>query len=248
MDFSHLSEPVLAAMIGATATVLGALVQLRISWRKEMRERERGQPISKKTRRGPVLLVYALMIAAAVGGFALSQYLVSWREGGREELRSELQSKLAEINATAMRLEQARLNERQQIEAEAQRADAARLGDEGAAASIVVGPCKPEGASGDKRECTEQTALRVAVCARVPASAAVKEVQLYTKPEDSKQSWQDSRVQPGQDAGQVRFAEKSFERPDDGGARQLCQGFANWNREKPRLARIVVKYALQPPS
>ena len=82
----------------------------------------------------------------------------------------------------------------------------------------------------------------------MPASAAVKEVQLYTKPEDSKQSWQDSRVQPGQDAGQVRFAEKSFERPDDGGARQLCQGFANWNREKPRLARIVVKYALQPPS
>lgn len=248
MDFSHLSESTLAAMIGATATVLGALVQLRISWRKEMKERERGQPISKKTRRGPVLLVYALMVAAAVGGFALSQYLISWREGGRDELRSELQSKLAEINATAMRLEQTRLNERQQIEAEAQRADAARLGDEGAAASIVVGPCRPEGASGDKRECTEQAALRVAVCARVPASATVKEVQLYTKPEDSKQSWQDSRVQPGQDAGQARFAEKSFERPDDGGARQLCQGFANWNREKPRLARIVVKYALQPPN
>jgi hypothetical protein len=246
MDFSHLSEPILAAMIGATATALGALVQLRISWRKEMRERERGQPISKKTRRGPVLLIYALMIAAAVGGFALSQYLLDWREGGRQELRGELQSKLAEINATAMRIEQARLNERQQIEAEAQRQDAARLGDEGAAASIVVGPCKPEG--GDKRECTEQAALRVAVCARVPASATVKEVQLYTRPEDSKQPWQDSRVQPGQDAGQARFTEKSFERPDDGGARQLCQGFADWNSEKPRLARIVVKYTLQPPN
>jgi hypothetical protein len=244
MDFSHLSEPIVAAMIGATATVLGAVVQLRISWRREMRERERGQPISKKTRRGPVLLVYALIIAAAVGGFALSQYLISWREGGRDELRSELQSKLAEINATAMRLEQTRLNERQQIETEAQRADAARLGDDGAAASIVVGPCKPEG--GDKRECTEQAALRVAVCARVPASAIVKELQLYTKPEDSKQSWQDSRVQPGQDAAQARFAEKSFERPDEGGARQICQGFADWNGEKPRVARIVVKYALQP--
>jgi len=244
MDFSHLSEPIIAAMIGATATVLGALVQLRISWRKEMRERERGQPISKKTRRGPVLLVYALMIAAAVGGFALSQYLISWREGGREELRSELQSKLAEINATAVRLEQARLNERQQIQAEAQRADAARLGDEGAVASVVVGPCKP--VTGEKRECTEQSALRVAVCARVPASATVKEVQLYAKPEDSKQSWQESRVQPGQEAGQVRFAEKYAERPDDGGARQLCQEFADWSGEKPRLARIVVKYALQP--
>ena len=47
MDFSHLSEPVLAAMIGATATVLGALVQLRISWRKEMRERGHASLIPK---------------------------------------------------------------------------------------------------------------------------------------------------------------------------------------------------------
>jgi hypothetical protein len=80
----------------------------------------------------------------------------------------------------------------------------------------------------------------------VPASAAVKEVQLYTKPEDSKQPWQDSRVQPGQDAAQARFAEKSFERSDEGGARQVCQGFADWSGDKPRVARIVVKYALQP--
>jgi len=242
MDLSHVSDSVLAAMIGASATVLATLVQLRISWRKEMRERERGQPISKKTRRGPVLLVYALLIAAAVGGFALSQYLISWRESDREALRSEVQTKLTEINATALRLEQARLGERQQIETEVHRADAARIGDEGSAAGIVVGPCKPEG-----KECSESSALRVAVCARVPAAASVKEVELYTKPENSKQSWQDSRVQPGQDAGQARFAEKSFERPDAEGSRQVCQGFANWSGDKSRLARIVVKYALQPP-
>lgn len=248
MDFSHVSDSVFAAVIGASATVLATLVQLRISWRKEIRERERGQPISKKTRRGPVLLVYALLIAAAVGGFALSQYLLSWREGDREALRNELQTKLTEINATALRLEQARLGERQQIETEVHREDAARQGDEGSAAGIVVGPCKREGVSGDARECAEGSALRVAVCARVPAAASVKEVQLYTKPEDSKQSWQDSRVQPGQDAGQARFAEKSFERPDGDGARQICQGFVNWSGGKPRLARIVVKYSLQPPS
>ena len=241
----NFSDPVVsAALIGASGTVLTALIQLRLSWRRELKERERGQPITKKTRRGPVMAVFALMIAAAVGGFALSQYFQSLREADRDTLRADLQAKLSEINATAARLEQARTNERAQIESEAHRADAARLGDEGAVASLVVGPCRPEGVPGARQECTEQSALRVAVCARVPAAANVKEIQLYTRFEDSRQSWADSRVQAGQDAGEARFSEKTFERPDEVGAKQVCQGFVSWNREKSRLARILVKYAL----
>src|SRR6058998_3975598 len=193
MDFSHLSEPLMASMIGALATVAAALVQLRISWRREIRERERGQPITKKTRRGPVIFVLAA--AAAVGGFALSQYFVSLREGDRDTLRADLQSKLSEINATAMRLEQARTNEREQIETGARRAEGQRLGEEGASASVVVGPCKPEGAAGAKQECTEQSALRIAICATVPASATVREVQLYVRAANSKQPWEEARVQ-----------------------------------------------------
>ena len=62
MDFS---DPVVAALIGAAATVLTALVQLRISWRQELKDREGGRPITRKTRRGPVIAVLVLMIAAA---------------------------------------------------------------------------------------------------------------------------------------------------------------------------------------
>src|SRR5437773_11898668 len=112
MEFPNLSEPITAALIGARAAVAGALVQLRVAWRREMKERERGQPITRKTRRGPVIVVFALLAAAAGGGFALSQYFVSLREGDRDALRADLQAKLSEINATAMRLEQARTNER----------------------------------------------------------------------------------------------------------------------------------------
>jgi hypothetical protein len=248
MDFPHLSEPLMAAMVGATATVITALVQLRLSWRKELKERERAQPITKKSRRGPVIAVLALMIAAGVGGFALSQYFLSLHEADRDrdrrEMRSDLQAKLSEINATALRLEQVRTNERKQIETDVQRADASRLGEEGVAASVVVGPCRAEGAPGARQPCTEQSALRVTVCARVPAAATVKDVQLYIRSEDSKQPWSETRVQPGQDAGEARFAEKFSERPEDGGAKQVCQGFANWSHQKFRLARIVVKYAL----
>ena len=238
----NLSDPIVASLIAAGATVLATLVQLRISWRKELRERERGQPITKKTRRGPVTVVFLLMIAAAVGGFALSQYFVSLREVDRDALRADLQSKLSEINATAMRLEHARLAEREQVETGVRRADAVRLGEEGVTASAVIGPCPAVPA--DKQDCTERSAVRVAVCAKVPASANVKEVLLYTRFEDSQAPWADARVQAGQDAGQARFMDKTLERPDGDGAKQVCQMFVNWNREKSRLARILVKYTL----
>jgi len=242
----NFSDPVYAALIGAGATMLTALIQLRMSWRKELKERERGQPITKKSRRGPVLFVLALTIAAAVGGFSLSQYLMSLRDGDRDALRADLQSRLSEISASASRLEQARLNEREQIENSALRADALRRGVDGATGSLVVGPCKAEGAapSAAKPDCGEAAAVRVAVCVRVPASASVIEVSLYTRFEDSQQPWADARVQAGQDAGQARFAEKSFERPETETGKLVCQGFANWNGEKARLARILVKYTL----
>ena len=242
MDFSHPSDSLIAAFVGALATIVTALIQLRMSWRKELRERERGQPITKKTRRGPVLVVFVLMIAAAVGGFALSQYFLSLREGDRDALRADLQSKLSEINATALRLAEARMNERKQIETEVQKADASRQGEDGAAASVLVGPCKPEGVPGAREECSEQTAMRITVCASIPASATVKEVQLYIRTDD-KQAWADARVKPGQEIAQARFAEKFSERPEEGG-KQVCQAFSNWSFQKTRLARIVVKYSL----
>jgi len=93
----NLSDPVVAALIIASGTVLTALVQLRISWRKELRERERGQPITKKTRRGPVLFIFALFIAAGVGGFALSQYFVSLRIGDHDALREHYQRRFAHV-------------------------------------------------------------------------------------------------------------------------------------------------------
>ena len=236
----------MAALIGAAATVLAALVQLRLSWRRELKERERGQPITKKTRRGPVIVVFALMIAAAVGGFAFSEYLVSLRGEDRDALRAELQYKLAEISDSAARLEQARSDEREDLETGVLRAVEVRRGEEGAAASVLVGPCKATGGAtpGTGSSCSEQGAVRVAVCARVPASATVREVLLYTRFEDSQQPWADSRVQAGQDAGQAKFVDKFFDRPDGEVAKQVCQGFVNWSGEKARLARILVRYTL----
>jgi hypothetical protein len=246
MDFS---DPITAALIGAAATVLTALVQLRYSWRRELKDRERGQPITKKTRRGPVIAVFVLLIAAGAGGFFLSQYVMSLIDEDRESLRSEVKSRLSEISASAARLEQARLNERGDIESNALRAEALRRGEEGVAASAVVGPCRGEsGAKAEsKSQCSEQTAVRMAVCASVPAAATVRDVWLYTRLEGSTQSWADSRVQAGQDTGQAKFVETAFERPESDSAKQVCHAFINWSGENSRVARILVKYTHSAP-
>lgn len=67
MDFS---EPVIAAMIGATATVVTALVQLRLAARKQAAERAAGRPVTKGNR---WLAILGLMLASAVGGYAFSE-------------------------------------------------------------------------------------------------------------------------------------------------------------------------------
>ena len=246
----NLSDPVInAALIGAAATVLTALVQLRFSWRRELKERERGQPITKKTRRGPVIAVFVLLVAAGAGGFFLSQYVMSLLDEDRESLRSEVKSRLSEISASAARLERARLNERGEIESSALRAEAQRRGEEGVAASVVVGPCRSESAAKaeSRSQCPEQAAVRIAVCASVPAAATVRDVWLYTRFEDSTQSWSDSRVLAGKDAGQAKFVEQAFERPDGDNTKQVCHGFITWSGEKSRVARILVKYTLPAP-
>jgi hypothetical protein len=186
-------------------------------------------------------MIFALMIASAVGGFALSQYLMALRYGDQEAIRAELQAKLSEIAASAARLEHARMDAPKGI-AEPKPAEPSREGDEGATGSVVVAACKADAPG--KHDCSETGAARVAVCARVPAAATVREVQLYTRLEDSQQPWAEARVQSGQDAGQAKFVEKFYERADVDGSKQVCQSFASWNGEKARLARILVKYAL----
>ena len=94
---------------------IGALAQLRVAWRKEVSDRARGVPATKKSRRGPVWAVFLLLFAAAVGGFAFSQYLV--RQSNRESaaVRVEMQTQLAQISATAERLERVTLSDRDSI-------------------------------------------------------------------------------------------------------------------------------------
>jgi len=244
MNLFDFDKSVAAAAIAATGTVIGSLIQLRVAWRKELSERARSVPVSKKSRRGPVVAVGLLLIAGSVAGFALSQYLSARWNRESLALRGVLEAQVAQISATATRLERATLSDQGSME----RAVADRRGAEGEAVTTMIGPCHVRaGAAPDPPpECTEQDASRVTLCASLPARAVVAAIDLYARPEDSPPSGTESPVAPGQDVGHARFAEKPFERSESGQTKLACAVFASWNGTQGYTARLVVKYTFAP--
>ncbi|HME38011.1 MAG TPA: hypothetical protein VKG63_03525 [Steroidobacteraceae bacterium] len=242
MNLFDLDDKVAAAAVAAAGTVIGTLIQLHFTWRKEVSERARGVPASKKSRRGPVLAVVLLLIGAAVGGFAFSQYLVRQSDLESAAMRGQLQMQLAQIGATAARLEQAALSSR----GSSGRNIEDHRGAEGVAATTTLGPCRTRAVAAPDAApaCDEQEAQQVTLCASVPALAVVTTMVLYARPEDSPQPWSESRVAPGQEVGRARFADKAFERLESDQTKLVCTGFFSWDGEHSVSARLVVKYAV----
>jgi hypothetical protein len=241
MNLFEFDPKVSATAVAALGTVIGALAQLRMAWRKELSERARGVPATKKSRRGPVMAVFLLLVAATVGGFVLSQYLMM-RQSDRESaaLRGDLQAQVARISATAERLERVNISDHSAIVA----ADGDRRGAEEVSVTTTVGPCRavPAASDGVAPACSEQQALRVTLCGSVPSSAVVTATVLYARPENSPQPWAESRAAPGQEIGRARFADKTFERSESQQMKQVCTGFSAWDGEQAYSARLVVTY------
>ena len=238
----NLSEPVMAALIGASATFAAALFQLLVNARRQAAERTAGRPASRKT--GNWLAIFALMLAAAVGGYAFAEYQIFRGREDDKVLRQEMQTRLRDIGDAAVRLERAGLQKNDQSGADARLDTERRRGAEGVAAVIGLPPCVHiQSASESSAGCNEGNALHVSVCAIIPAMAVVTEVQVFTRLEDSQQPWLEARVQSGQDAGAAKFVDAFYERIQADG-KEVCQRFAHWNSQKARLARILVKYAL----
>src|SRR5882672_6106290 len=226
MHIFDFDKSVAAAAIAATGTIIGALIQLRVTWRKELSERARSVPVTKKSRRGPVFAIALLLSAAVVGGFALSQYLTGQSIRESLALRGELEAQVAQISATAIRLERATLSDQGSVE----RAVADRRGAEGVPVTTTIGPCHVRAglvaATDPAPTCTEQEALRVTLCASVPARAVVAATDLYARSDSSQQAWNESRVAFGQDLGRARFADKAFERPESDQTKLACAVFS----------------------
>src|SRR4026207_2399795 len=88
-----LSETILAAMIGAVATVSGALFQLFMAWRS----RKVDSRPKKGTTARSLLSILALMVASAAGGFLYSEFLKQRNAEDLRAMRDELKDMRALI-------------------------------------------------------------------------------------------------------------------------------------------------------
>jgi hypothetical protein len=249
-----MSETVLAAMIAAGATILTSLLQLRSSFGKEPMGRAQS-PSSRKKGRMPALLLTVMLTAAAVGGFAVAQWFTDRERVAQHELRQELQARITEISRTASQLTQARLDTRAEVETDVLR----RQGGQGVTALATLGPCKPppvinppaaetEGSASPPpapaASCAESDATTVTLCAAIPANAVVSHVELFTHFADENLPWNSGPVAAGQEVEQSRFSEKLTESAADDGTKHVCHGFTNWSTQRPRVARMIVRYAI----
>ncbi len=249
-----MSDSVLAAIIAGTATLSASFLQFRSASLREGGARQSTAARRKNRLQRLVLLV--ILGAAAVSGFALSQWLTDGERAAQGALQHELQARIAEISRTASDLELTRASARTEIETGVLRG----IGAQGVAVTATVPACRPAVASGPPavsspgvssepgvpagRACLEAEASPVTLCATIPANATVTEVALFSRLADAQTPWSASRLLPGQESGQARFAEKYAESAPEAGTRQVCQEFVHWSADHARVARVIVRYSL----
>ena len=235
-----LSETIVAAMIGAGATVATATFQLFMAFRSRKAD---SRPKRSNGIRS-ALAVFGLLLGAAVAGFAYSELRM---EREREDTRA---------------MEQ-RISDRLQALANGQFAqhrnnganDATLLAAAGGSpvparseAMVHIAACRsPTPAYGnDPVGCDAANANRAALCASVPSQADVLDVQLFARADGASREWGQSRVSIDQEIGGARFVGSTFEAEQGADRKAVCANFLQWNNERGHEARIVVVYTISP--
>jgi hypothetical protein len=233
-----LSDSVLAAMIGAAATIGTALFQLIHNWRAQAAGERKGKRGGFRS----LMMLLLIMVASAVAGYALSEYHAQTLRDDTHALRQELSQQVKLLEASTARLELVSRVSDDQTLASALR----RQGNDGIEAMVQVPACKgmQMAFTSERTACTESDALRIAVCAAVPAKAKVSEVLLFSRPDNAQTPWAESHVTVGQEAGGARFVDPPIERANTESTKQVCSTYTHWASDKAHTARIVVKYAL----
>jgi hypothetical protein len=231
-----LSETILAAMIGAIATVSAAIFQLVMAWRSRSKVDTRPK---KGTAMRSILAVLALMVASAAGGFLYSEFL---KQRNGEDLRA-MRDELKDLRAFIAQGRE-HIGEAQSNEARAQSAGmvmpVALEGVEDTVESIAYVPaCRRTDTA---TACAEADAQRIALCGTVPAYARVEQIALFAQPDAVQHPWESHQAAFEQDLGGARFTGKSFEYAQANELKAVCVNFMQWSSEHPHIARIVVQY------
>ena len=238
------SETIVAAMIGALATVTTALFQLFGLFRA------RGKVDTSKPRKGitmrSVLAVLALMVASAAGGFLYSELLKQRYSEDIRAMRQELRE-LKELTA-ARAAESVRIAASPAADSapsEPMIRPAVLETQASSAESVVYVPaCRAEIVC---EQCGEEDAQRIALCGSIPSYAEVRAIDLFVQPDAVQDPWDEHRVIFEEDLGGAKFTGKSFEYAQGADRKAVCVNFVNWSSRDPHIARLLVQYGFGPP-
>ncbi len=238
-----ISETIIAAIIGALATMATAITQLIRN-----RAPSDGRPKPKKNRMRSVLATIALMIGCIVGGYAWSSLrAVSAKEEMRSTMEAEFTKQFAALAARQM-LDSPAAGAADGAGHASGSAVAARNGDAGSAESLAqLPPCRVNAHPDDVGPvtCTDGAAQTVALCASIPSAAATTNVRVQARVPNSESPWQE-RDAGAPTLGSLRIAETPAEHPVSADQRSVCLDVSNWSVEDTLAVRLVVEYEFGP--
>jgi hypothetical protein len=236
-----LSETILAAMIGALATVTTALFQLYTGFKQSRKSAADVRPKKGSAMRS-MLAVLALMVASGAGGFLYSEFIKQRSAEDMRAMRNELQE-LRSLIATGRDVVKAQAEEAAAPAPEPKVAmtlpAAMERVSESVESVVYVPACR---SSNPTEACGEQQAQRIALCGTIPSYARVDQIDLFAQPDAMQHPWNRHQVTFEQDLGGARFTGKSFEYAQGAELKAVCVNFMQWSSEHPHIARIVVRF------
>jgi len=234
-----LSETIVAAIIGALATMATAIVQL-------IRNRAADTSRPKKNRMRSLLATIALMIGCIVGGYAWSALrAVSAKEELQATMQAEFTRQFAEF-AARQNLPPAPAN----TSTDAAGASlAARNGQPGNAESLAqLPPCRisEKSAEAGPVTCNESMAHPIALCAGVPATSQISKVRVLARVPKSEAAWEE-RDAGALTLGSLHMGAATTEYPVSPDLRSVCLDVSNWSVEDTLAVRLIVDYTFASP-
>jgi len=239
-----ISETIIAAIIGALATMLTAIVQL-----VRNRAPSDGRPKPKKNRIRSVLATAALMIGCIVGGYAWSSLRAV---SAKEELAATMEVEFTKQFAALA----ARQNPQSVASSTNGGVDAsgaaipARNGEAGSAESLAhLPPCKVSAHPDEVGPvtCSDRVAVPIALCASIPSAALATNVRVQARVPKSESPWLE-RDAGAPTLGNLHIAAAPVEYPVSADQRSVCLDVANFSVDDTLAVRVIVEYAFAGPS
>ena len=231
-----ISETIVAAIIGALATMLTAIFQL-------VRNRAPEGAKPKKNRMRSLMATIALMIGCIVGGYAWSSLRAV---SAKDELQAAMKAEFAEqFAALAAKQNAPETDAATDGNGEPGSAIPARNGETGASESLAhLSPCKITSQPDEVGPvtCTERVAQTIALCASIPSSAHTTNVRVQARVPKSESPWLE-RDAGAPMLGSLHIAAAPTEYPISADQRSVCLDVANWSVDDTLAVRVIVEYA-----